>query len=55
MLGLKLNLYNSWQYVRAIAPRGGGACFDERSIAYEDCSSLALNAGGEGASFTSIF
>ena len=34
---------------------GGGGVVGERSPAYEDCSSLALNAAGEGANFTSTF
>ena len=39
----------------AIAPPGAGV--GKRSAAYEvsDCSSLALNAAGEGANFISTF
>ena len=31
----------------------GGGC--KRSAGYDDCSSMALNAAGEGAYFTSTF
>ena len=36
----------------AIGSRGEGV--GKRSADYKDCSSLALNAAGEGANFTSI-
>ena len=57
LLSNNLYLYVTWQYALLRHHATGGGGWEAQRSLYEvsDCSSLALNAAGEGANFISTF